>query len=324
MTLEQLGNTLPARLVLGVLARILAALSIISPKIPARVAKMMRGFFSTRFNNVLHENLFVYSKQHLATNVAPDFIFCNTLINLDLCLNIRDYVQGHFYFSGLPDFFIELVSFSDQRTAFFDLGANMGIISAALSKYIPQENIVAIEPMLATYERLQQVFADNCPRAAAFNLALSSKKGFLDLYIPSSDSGSATASLSPSELVAARRPDIQVLARAAACKPFDDFYASLTSVGRLGFLERHAFKIDVEGHEVEVIEGMKDYLASYNGTVFMVIEVRPSTTQAVHQILTSHGFNLLRKEDPPNNHFSLDLIYLRPSKTANRQCSKDY
>jgi len=324
MTLEQLGNTLPARLALGVLARILAALSIISPNMPARVAKKMRGFFSTRFNNVIHENLFVYSKQHLAAQITPGFISCNSLINLHLCLNIRDYVQGHFYFSGLPDFFIELVSFSDERTAFFDLGANMGIISAALSKYIPQENIVAIEPMLATYKRLQHVFADNCPRATAFNLALSSKKGFLDLYIPSSDSGSATASLSPSELVAARRPDIQVLARAAACEPFDDFYTSLTSVGRLGSLERHAFKIDVEGHEVEVIEGMKDYLASYNGTVLMVVEVRASTTQAVHQILTGHGFTLLRKENPAINHLSRDSIYLRPPTTANIQRSKDY
>ena len=324
MTLEQLGNTLPARLALGALAWILAALSIISPKILARVAKRMRGFFSTRFNNVLHEILFVYSKQHLAVQITPGVIFCNTAINLDLCLNIRDYVQGHFYFGGLPDFFIELVSFSDQRTAFFDLGANMGIISAALSKYIPQENIVAIEPMLATYERLQQVFADNCPRAAAFNLALSSKKGFLDLYIPSSDSGSATASLSPNELVAARRPDIQVMARAVPCGLFDDFYASLTPVGRLSSLERHAFKIDVEGHEVELIEGMKDYLASYNGTVLMVVEVRSTTTQAVHQILKGHGFTLLRKENPAMNHLSRDSIYLRPSKTSNRQCSKDF
>ena len=324
MTLEQLGNTLPARLALGALAWILAALSIISPKILARVAKRMRGFFSTRFNNVLHENLFVYSKQHLAAQVTPGFIFLNTAISLDLCLNIRDYVQGHFYFGGLPNFFIELVSFSDQRTAFFDLGANMGIISAALSKYIPQENIVAIEPLLATYERLQQVFADNCPRAAAFNLALSSKKGFLDLYIPSSDSGSATASLSPNELVAARRPDIQVMARAVPCELFDDFYASLTPLGRLSSLERPAFKIDVEGHEVDVIEGMKDYLASYNGTVLMVVEVRSSTTQAVHQILKGHGFTLLRKENPAMNHLSRDSIYLRPSKTANIQCSKDF
>ena len=324
MTLEQLGNTLPARLALGVLARILAALSIISPNMPARVAKRMRGSFSTRFNNVLHENLFVYSKQHLAAQVTPGFIFLNTAISLDLCLNIRDYVQGHFYFGGLPDFFIELVSFSDQRTAFFDLGANMGIISAALSKYIPQENIVAIEPMLATYERLQHVFADNCPRATAFNLALSSKKGFLDLYIPSSDSGSATASLSPSELVTARRPDIQVMARAVPCEPFDDFYVSLAPLGRLSSLERHAFKIDVEGHEVEVIEGMKDYLASYNGTVLIVVEVRAFTTQAVHQILTGHGFTLLRKEDPAINHLSRDLIYLRPPTTANIQRSKDY
>jgi FkbM family methyltransferase len=324
MTLEQLGNTLPARLALGVLARILAALSFISPNIPACVAKRMRGFFSTRFNNVLHENLFVYSKQHLATQISPGFISCNSLINLHLRLNIRDYVQGHFYFSGLPDFFIELVSFSDERTAFFDLGANMGIISAALSKYIPQENIVAIEPMLATYERLQHVFADNCPRATAFNLALSSKKGFLDLYIPSSDSGSATASLSPSELVVARRPDIQIMARAVPCEPFDDFYVSLTPVGRFRSLERHAFKIDVEGHEVEVIEGMKDYLASYNGTVLMVVEVRASTTQAVHQILTGHGFTLLRKEDPAINHLSRDSIYLRPPTTANIQRSKDY
>ena len=73
-----------------------------------------------------------------------------------------------------------------------------------------------------------------------------------------------------------------------------------------------------------MIEGMKDYLASYNGTVMIVVEVRSSTTQAVHQILTDHGFNLLRKENPAMNHLLRDSIYLRPPKTANILYSKDY
>ena len=82
MTLEQLGTTLPARLFLRLGASLVSAVSLLIPSFPARLAKKMRGLFSIRLNNILHEHFFVYAKRNLAAELSPDYISCNTLINV--------------------------------------------------------------------------------------------------------------------------------------------------------------------------------------------------------------------------------------------------
>ena len=314
MTLEQLGTTLPARLFLRLGASLVSAVSLLMPSFPARLAKKMRGLFSIRLNNILHEHFFVYAKRNLAAELSPDYISCNTLINVTVKLNIQDYTQGNFYFGGLPNFFLDLVAFSNKSTAFFDLGANMGLVSAALSKYIPACNVVAVEAMPAPYQRLKQVFSANCPGALAFNTALSSEKGALLFHIPSSDSGSASASLSGNDLVATRRPDIEITQQEVQCVPFDEFYRALPSADRITALEQHAFKIDVEGHEVELLLGMEAYLRCYEGTILIVVEVRPHTQRGVHDILIRHGFKCLSEEVGEISPPLRDCMYFRSAR----------
>ena len=82
-------------------------------------------------------------------------------------------MQAHFYFHGFPAFFPELLYFCDNKTAFFDLGANMGLVSVGLSKFLPQIHIFTFEALLSTYARLKDCFAENCPRANCYNIALS-------------------------------------------------------------------------------------------------------------------------------------------------------
>jgi FkbM family methyltransferase len=312
MTLEQLGSSMPVRFALSLVLRIINVISCFQSKFPSKIARKILALFSVRVNNILHENLFVYAKNQPPAQVNAEYVACNTLVEVKLDLNIRDYTQGHFYFSGLPGFFLEVLAFTNERTAFFDIGANMGIISSALSQFIPEKNIVAVEAMPEAYHRLKKVFNDNCPGALAINTALSSKQGVLHFNIPSSDSGSASASLTANELILDRKHGIQVLSHNVLCETFDTLYSKINLLNRFSSLDRHAFKIDVEGHEVDVIQGMKVYLSEFKGALLVVVEVRPHTHEAVHAILSESGFTAIKPEKPMVKSLQVyDIIYKR-------------
>jgi FkbM family methyltransferase len=312
MTLEEFSKKFPVRCILGTFAIAINFISLICPQFPIWLAKKMKALLSIRLNNLLFEQLYVYSRIAPKLRISTNHIFCNTGLDINLQLNLCDYTQGSFYFNGLPDFFLDLVAFSNERTAFFDLGSNMGIISAGLSKFIPPDNIVAVESMPDTFLRLQQVFNDNCPNASAFNMALSSGRGTLKFHIPSSDSGSSSASLTPDELISTRRPNIEVRTLDVACDTFDNFYQELNLKRPFSSLERHAFKIDVEGHEIQVIQGMKNYFSEYKGAVLLIVEVRPNTRDAVNENLSGHGFIRVCKDCHDSSDLPLrDFIYMR-------------
>ena len=58
------------------------------------------------------------------------------------------------------------------------------------------------------------------------------------------------------------------------CEPFFTIYARIQQTGALEGIHRHAFKIDVEGHEIELLEGMKEYFSHFKGEIFIVVRVR--------------------------------------------------
>lgn len=315
MTLEEAGKTRLARAGFKLCAETLKILAFFKPKIASGIATKMRGLFSPRINNILHENIFVHSNFAPDACITPKDIFCHTGLKIDLNLDLRDYTQGHFYFGGLPNFFLDLLAFIDEKTVFFDLGANMGIISASLSKFMPHRQIVAVEALPDTYQRLKGVFDSNCPAASAFNTALSSDQGTLRFNIPSTDSGSSSASLSADELLDARSSSAQVRTREVPCERFDHFYEKIDSGLNLSMFGKHLFKIDVEGHEVELLQGMAKYFSNYTGELMIVIEVRPQTSREVSKILFDNGFHLPKKGKKIDIKTPLnDMIFRRVSK----------
>lgn len=312
MTLEQLFKTSLVRIALLPMSWVVAAASAFFPSVQRHIAKKMRELFSPRLNDLLYENLFLYNRRLPRFVTEPRFINTNTPIPLGLELEMKDYVQAHFYFHGMPAFFLELLAFCDKQTAFFDLGANMGIISAGLARFLPPRNLVAVEAMPETYKRLLRVFDANCPAARAFNVALSSKSGELDFHIPDSDSGSASASESQQDLIFGRDSKVGLRTEKVKCTTFDDFYCEVDR-GELSAMSRHAFKIDVEGHELELLRGMQGYFAAYPGEILMIIEVRQKNAPALHEFLSQNGFvpNALELSAERADFAMRDCIYSR-------------
>lgn len=156
-----------------------------------------------------------------------------------------------------------------------DVGANKGSYIWSLSHAVPDGHVVAFEPqpLLSEYLRLA------CPAAGLRNVIIvgagaSSKSGHLTLAIPGRGESSPGASFE--EAVRQRETCRTVRVPTHA---LDDYFAS--EKRRIG-----AIKIDVEGHELAVLEGAREILARHAPMVVFECEARHMTHGSVESVLT--------------------------------------
>jgi FkbM family methyltransferase len=141
----------------------------------------------------------------------------------------------------LRDIIIDL----NEDDVFFDVGANLGIFSCFAAQVISQGHIVAFEPYPPNVSQLRQNLSYNANESDydVIDVALSDSQGALNFSSPSDDPGNQTANISPT----GESIEVQTL-------PGDEFVddASVSSPT--------VVKIDVEGAEPLVIEGMTESL----------------------------------------------------------------
>jgi len=133
-----------------------------------------------------------------------------------------------------------------------DIGANVGVWSYWLSKHA--KNVESFEPNPKIFNVLKNIKIKN---VNTYNIALSNKSGSVDLLIPKGSKGFSNqgASLSSIKVQGVHKS----LSIQAKC--LDEY----------NFLDVNFIKIDVEGHEHEVIEGAKETIKKCKPT--MVIEM---------------------------------------------------
>jgi len=164
-------------------------------------------------------------------------------------------------------------------TRFFDVGANFGLYSILLPRMAPcVAHVDAFEPVGATRWRLAANLGLNAmqERVDVHALALSDRAGRTEIAIDPRSTGVSTLSPSPDEI--AHRAFSR--AERAETARFDDRFPGLA--GRL------AFKIDVEGHELAVLEGMAGTLS--RADCVLQIEARPRNAAAVEAACARLGY----------------------------------
>ena len=133
-----------------------------------------------------------------------------------------------------------------------DIGANVGVWSYWLSKYAKQ--VESFEPNPKIFNALKNIKIKN---VNSYNIALSNKSGSVDLLIPKGSKGFSNQGASLSSIkVQGEHKRISIEA-----KCLDEY----------NFLDVDFIKIDVEGHEHEVIEGAQETIKKFKPT--MVIEM---------------------------------------------------
>ena len=146
----------------------------------------------------------------------------------------------------------------------FDVGANVGDYSLLIRRHIPSAFIYAFEPSEAVYRELvQNLSARGDVKAKACNIGFSDAEKDVELYSYSIEGReiSLLASLD-------RRLPTQVLETRVSSteriktKTIDGFCAA-NAIERIDFL-----KLDVEGHELAILRGASQFLAS--GAISMI------------------------------------------------------
>lgn len=157
---------------------------------------------------------------------------------------------GKGFVAGLNAEIDRLLSAASPPTVAIDVGANVGDWSATLRAKSPATKIYVFEPAPAAYERLAKRFVDD-PQVVAVNVALGSEAGTARLW--SDAPGSGLASLYQRDL---RHIGISLNHSDEVTVTTLDAWCTANAVSP------DALKLDVEGHELDVLRGAEQTLKS--------------------------------------------------------------
>ena len=166
---------------------------------------------------------------------------------LTLLRRVISQAEGRGFDSGLSNE-VELLSrlldtFKISDPVIFDVGANVGDWSLRISKKYPRAAVYAFEPSRSTYVELQKRTEKNTS-INCFNLGFSDSKSSSTLHFDEQLSG--MASLSRRELLASGKSFN--MSETVSLEVLDEWTKEMK-------LTVDLLKIDVEGHELDVLNG---------------------------------------------------------------------
>ena len=204
------------------------------------------------------------------------------LLNLQDWAERRTYFGGTYYQSELEHLFPLILRRGDQ---YLDIGANIGMTALMASSLIGQEGKgFAFEPNPETFARLRRHFELNhTSNLEAIPFALADRESEMELVLPRGISG--LGSLVASREGTARSFEVRTMTG----RPY---------VERLDPAKPTVIKMDVEGYEVKVLNGIEGILDWPE--VIIVAEVNEvllqraaDSAEVLFELLEKHGFRPL-------------------------------
>lgn len=277
--------------------RLFVGLLLLLPK-PVCLAffKCIRKVLNSEISEQLLEGAFASSLKARGLNIDVTTLGVPWYIEAKITLDVGDYIQRRFYLHGYPEFMPKLLAFCDDKTLFFDIGANVGLVSLGVATRVPEGSIHSFEPIPATFEQLERNVSTNRPGITCHRVALSNDNGELKFATIKTDSGSATVD---AEYLQSRldknRIHTEMVFLSCPTQTFDAFWDSLSPVARTT-AHKIALKIDVEGHEPAVLVGMQNFLRVARQEILIICETHYQNIQRVRELVESHGFTLKEPE----------------------------
>jgi FkbM family methyltransferase len=230
--------------------------------------------------------------QLLPPQVRGDF-----LPGIPMIFDLRDQMQRYLYLEGLyyetPD--INLISSRCQKpgTLFLDIGANIGIYSFSVLYRNPEAQIFAFEPNPKTFAKIQETKnLGHYPNLHLIPLALSNGRAQTALHASDTNSGWSTLGTHP--------PTGESHEVLVSQIPFDEWWQEQSEATRS--MQNFVIKIDVEGFETRVVQGMSGFLSQHQ-IAFLLIEFYDTTlenagTSAAELFETLTRLGLIGSSDP--------------------------
>ena len=148
----------------------------------------------------------------------------------------------------------------------FDIGANTGIFSLLAQNNNNEAQIIAIEPVNVNFDVLSQNIKQNLFPISAEKVALSDKEGMAKMFMLKDQLNYMT---SVNDDRYALHPEIkgntEVVEIEVPIRPFSAIFDKY----KLSNID--LIKIDVEGHEITVLNGMMSYLKMYKPAILIEV-----------------------------------------------------
>jgi len=208
--------------------------------------------------------------------------------NINLLIEIRDPIEREIFFnlSYEEEQIATIVEFSkkNKQDYFLDIGSNCGYYALFIAKIFPNTNVLAFEPIKKTYDKLiKNIHLNDLNRQIqTFNFGLSDannkvqmrtliKKGF-------AQSGGFTVHDKNREL----KTNETLLE--ANLKIGDELIKYIN--------KKLLIKIDVEGHEINVLKGLSRLIK--NNKIYMQIEIFHENKENIFNFLEKNDFRFVK------------------------------
>ena len=235
-----------------------------------------------------------FLRRYLFYTKKEKFVF--KLNDILLNLDIRDSIDREIYFTNrYEEEQIKLLLDNIKKykiSRFVDVGANIGIYALTIAKNFPNIKIDAFEPHKGAFERMEANIHQNgfSQIIQSHNLALSNenKEGYLlaGKRFGTYQSGGASVSSEGEMKISQVRGDDLI-------KYTDDIIA---------------IKIDVEGFELSVLQGIENLIK--NNKVFLQIEIFDEELSETSKFLEAYNFKLIEKGTFTHQDTVKDYFYI--------------
>jgi len=245
-------------------------------------------------NNIIEQKLFLRCKRKCNGKKVKSKKFCKRCLSSEKIIDIGeakfyvpnypvDYIQ-RFIVDGRTFFEIgilqKLQSYIKKNSVIFDIGANIGNHSIYWAIKSNTKKVYSFEPVKDTFNILKKNIEINniTEKVKIYNIGLSNEKikGSISFYNPGNIGGTRIKQDLNGDLSLEKLDNIKIV------EDTIDF-----------------IKIDVEGHELEVLQGGKVTIKTYKPIIF--VESFSKKKMKVHEYLTNLGYKLV-KEFPQCNY----------------------
>jgi len=207
---------------------------------------------------------------------------CETVREFNRCLKI--FLKE----PGTVDWIDQYVKSGD---VFYDVGANIGVYTIiAASRTGKEGRVYAFEPHGANFARLIDNITENNLQQVVFpnNFALNDKDGFFHFHYKSAEVGTSDSQLSTSRNATRDEAEAQISELKYA-----------TTIDRLidsGDIEApQHIKIDVDGNEILILEGMRRLLAGPHCPISIQVEMNDPHQDKILEFMKEHQYRLATK-----------------------------
>lgn len=210
-----------------------------------------------------HIRRFMYFKKEILTDYDED-------INI-LC-DLKYHLDNQLFWQGMQEgdvaIYFYLKDNLDKNTLFIDIGAGIGTFTLIGAKYA--KHVFAFEPCPIHYDKLiKNITLNSFKNVTLYKVGLSSRKGFGKLHIPKSNNLGMASLYKEFEKGSDNSSHYEVEIKLDILDSYIDIVHQYTDKN-----SKILIKMDVEGHEFDVLEGAKEFIYKYNPIIISELNVK--------------------------------------------------